>query len=57
MRPNNPACYECPKSGVKALHTWKMRLDGTAWCLACKMNLNAVDAADMAHDSEAGKYR
>lgn len=53
MRKENPACYECPKGGYKALHHWKRNTDGTATCMKCEQVLNQLDATDCFEDTSA----
>lgn len=49
MRPDNPACYECPK-GTQELHTWKRLPDGTAICVKCDVQLTVEQAVDCFHE-------
>lgn len=53
MRPNNPACYECPdhKSGV---HHWIRRDDKTAYCLKCNLELTKEQADEVYHNYDIG---
>lgn len=45
MRKDNPACYECPKTG-SGIHTWIRRDDGTSYCLRCDLELDRADTDD-----------
>ena len=51
MRPNNPACYECPK-GRSGVHIWKL-VDAGAICTLCKTKLDAEQARDCFFDHDA----
>ncbi len=48
MRPGSPACYACPKSKDRGMHTWT-RIEGGARCLSCKLELFGEDGEDVFH--------
>ena len=51
MRPDNPACLECPK-GDGGLHYWIKEITPPrgAICLNCKLRINEADAKDIGFD-------
>lgn len=47
MKPDNPACYECP-ADKRGIHTWRKYEDtGRAMCRKCLLVLTPAQTADV----------